>query len=402
MTRRRQYWFSILLFAATAWWVAAHPTADELAQNRRAVDALRKNADQMARLRDNLNHFLALPEKKQNSLVQLDHDLHDWPVAKKERYLAVLERYADWLEQLRQQDPAKHKQIMDAPNAESRLVLIRERRDHEWMQSQPRAQREEWARKAADERGAYVAQLRQDERTRHQQWVVAQRFWKELETKKDLPCRLSDFSDKVKNYVKDYLLPKMSEAEKQRLSGAEGRWPDYPLALVEAAAKRPSALPLLAERPRTFAELPEPIRKHLIEKKAGKDVAKAKVLKQYTFFNDSSNFASKVVEVAKENGKLPFEHEYLACTIQSLQKPMREFVKNKLEPAIKDQPADNSKFSASEGKWPDYPQVIQELSQKHNLQPPWHILPEPEKWKWDNYRYLKRQPPESGKDQPES
>jgi hypothetical protein len=405
MTRRCQYLFSMLLFAGTAWWAVAQPTADELEQNRSRLHVLRKNAEQMARLRDNLQHFLALPEKKQNSLVQLDHDLHEWPAAKKERYLAVLERYADWLEQLRQQDSAAYKAIKDAPNVESRLVLIKGRRDREWMQTQPQAQREEWARLPAEERGAYVAKLRQDERMRRQQWVVAQRFWKELEAKKELPCRLSDFSEKVKNYVKDYLLPKLSEAEKQQLSAAEGRWPDYPLALVEIAAKRPSAMPPLRaeDSPRKFAELPEPIRKHLIEpKKAGKDVAKAKLQKQYMQYDGGPYFASKVVELALKDGKIPFEHEYLACTYKSLLKPMKEFVDGKLMPALKDHPADESKFKESQGKWPDFPQAIQELSQKHNLQPPWHILPEPEKWKWDNYRYLKRRPPDLAKDQPES
>ena len=91
----------------------------------------------------------------------------------------------------------------------------------------------------------FVAKLRQESRLRREQWVIAQRFWKELETKKELPCRLSDFSDKVKSYVKDYLLPKLTEDEKKQLTGAEGRWPDYPLALVEIASKHPSALPPL-------------------------------------------------------------------------------------------------------------------------------------------------------------
>lgn len=407
MRRRRQYLFSMLLFAGTAWWAVAQPTADELEQNRRKLELLRKNPEQMARLRENIKQFSALPKDKQNSLVQLDHELHDWPAAKKDRYWAVLERYADWLEQLRQQDPAAYKAIKDAPNADGRLVLIRDRRDQEWMQSQPRAQRKEYARLPAEERAAYAARLRQDERTRHQQWVVAQRFWKELEGPKkiELPCRLSDFSDKVKSYVKDYLLPKLTDAEKQQLNAAEGRWPDYPMALVEIAARRPSALPppRVEESPRRFADLPEPIQKKLTEpKKAGKDTAKAKLKKEYMQHDGSPYFASIVVEIAFKDLKIPFEHEYLACNYKSLLKPMREFVDSKLMPALKDHPADADKFQKAEGKWPDYPKTIQELAQKYNLQPPWHILPEPEKWNWDRYRYLKRRPPDVAKDQPES
>src|SRR5207249_4156302 len=96
MKRRGQFLFSILLFAGTALWAVAQPSAEEFEQNRHKLDALRKNADQIARLRDNLKHFQALTEKKQSSLVQLDHDMHDWPAAKKARYFGVLERYADW------------------------------------------------------------------------------------------------------------------------------------------------------------------------------------------------------------------------------------------------------------------------------------------------------------------
>src|SRR5205823_2655897 len=103
--------------------------------------------------------------------------------------------------------------------------------DREWIQTQPKVQREQWEKLPAEARSEFVARLRQHERQNHQQWVIAQRFWKELETKKELPCRLSDFSDKVKNYVKDYLLPTMTEAEKKQLNSAEGHWPDYPLAL---------------------------------------------------------------------------------------------------------------------------------------------------------------------------
>ena len=389
MIRRRSI-LLLLLFAGTALWGIAQPAPEEL-ENRRKLEAIRKNPDQLAGLRENLKLFLALPEKRQDKIRQLDHDLHELPAAKQARYWAVLERYADWLDQVRQQDPPAYKAIKEAPDQTARLALVKERRDREWVQTQPKAYRDQWEKLPAEARADFVVKLRQEDRHKHQQWVIAQRFWKELETKKELPCRLSDFSDKVKNYVKDYLLPKLTEAEIKQLSGAEGLWPDYPVALVEIASKRPSALPPQRneELPRKFAELPDPIRKHLIDKKGGKDVSKPKILKQYTQFDGSPNFASKAVEIALKDGKVPFESEYLACNYKSLLKPMKDFVDNKLVPVLND-PADKRKFADNEGKWPDYPLAIQELSQKHGLQPPWHFLPEPEKWKWDNYRPTKR------------
>ena len=122
-------------------------------------------------------------------------------------------------------------------------------------------------------------------------------------------------------------------------------------------------------------------------------VAKGKIVKQIMQHDGSPYFASRVVEIAKSEGRLPFDNEYLASNYKSLLKPMREFVDGKLLPSLKEHAGDEKKFKDAEGTWPDYPQTIQELSQKYNLQPPWHILPEPEKYRWDNYRYLKRRTP---------
>src|SRR5437763_446308 len=98
MIRRRYFLLLILMFAGTALWAVAQPVADEAADNRRKLEAIRKNPDQLARLRENLQQFNALPEKKRDKLVQLDHEMHGWSAAKQARYIGVLDRYADWLE----------------------------------------------------------------------------------------------------------------------------------------------------------------------------------------------------------------------------------------------------------------------------------------------------------------
>ena len=256
MMRRRCYLLTILVFAGPVLWAVAQPTAEELEQNRRKLDAIRKNAEQLANLRENLQQFQALSQKRQDKIVQLDHDLHEFPAAKQVRYFNVLERYADWLDQLRQSDPRVYQAIKNAPDAAVRLALIKDQRDREWMQTQPKAYREQWDKLQGEPRTAFVAKLRLDERQKHQQWVIAQRFWKELEAKKEMPSQLSDFSEKVKTYVKEFLLPKLTDAEKNQLKSAEGRWPDYPVALVEMASKRPTALP-----PLRIEELPRRLRR---------------------------------------------------------------------------------------------------------------------------------------------
>lgn len=298
----------------------------------------------------------------------------------------VLAQHADWLEQLRQREPQAFQAIKSAPSASAKLTLINERRDFELIAAQPPSVRDQWDKLGREGKVQFLAKLRAEEREKHEQWVLAKRFWKELEGKKEIPCRRADYpGGKVKDYVENYLMPYLSAEEKTQLTNAEGRWPDYPRTLVEIASKRPSALPT-PNTPREFALLPMPVQQRFkIEPK--KPGGKPKLIKPLDNFK-GPNFASHVVEIGLSTNKLPFGHEYLACNTNTLLVPMREFVDDKLMPAVKDHPADLRRFTDSEGKWPDYPLTIQELAKKYKLDPPWHYLPEPERWRWDAYRNL--------------
>src|SRR5262249_47608654 len=217
--------------------------------------------ERLERLRHNLKAYLELPEARRETIARLDRDLRDLPAKKQERLLRTLERYADWLDQPRKRDPKLHPAIQEPPNSAARLALIKDQRDREWMAQQPKAYRDNWDKLEGAARGEFVTKLRGEERHKREQWLIAKRFWKELETKQPMPSRLSDFADakvdRVKRYVEDYLLPNLTAAEKKQLEDAEGRWPDYPQALVEIASKHPSALP--PKRPESFAELPLPV-----------------------------------------------------------------------------------------------------------------------------------------------
>ena len=386
MKYRRYLLGLLVLFAGTALWAVAEPTAEELEQNRRKLDGLRKHPEQLARLRDNLKAFLELSETKQGAILKLDHDLSEAPAAKQAKLWSALERYADWLDQLRKSDPQAYQAIKDAADGATRLALVKEQRDREWMETLPKAQRVEWTNLKGAARAAFVAKLRAEERTKHEQWIVAKRFWKELhDPKKEMPCRLSDFtSDKVKTYVSEYLMPFLTAEEKKQLDSTAGRWPDYPQALVEVASKHPSALPppRVESLPKHLSELPKPVRDRVSEKKT--DKGKSKLLQKLIPYDGRPNFATKVVEFGTKEGKQPFEFEFWASNHRSLLAPMKDFVDNKLTPVLKD--SEKKQLSDIEGHWPLYPQTIQELASKHNLQPPWHILPEPDRWKWDLYR----------------
>jgi hypothetical protein len=400
MIRRRYFLLLIVLFVGTALWAVAEPTAEEL-EVRRRLEEFRKHPEQLARLRENLQGYLRLPEMRREAITKLDREMRELPAKKQERLWIVLERYAEWLEELRQKNPQAYQAVKDAPDAAKRLALIQDRRDREWMDLQPKTQRDRWDALKGEARVKFFTELRQEERQRHAQWVVAKRFWNQLESKPPtpMPSRLSDFFyyktdksgkvekvERVKRYVEEYLMPFLTPQEKKQLADAAGDWPDFPQALVEIASERPSALLGAKNPPRKYKDLPEPVRRRLEKKDKFGSPVKKKLLNEIERYEGPS-FASKVVEIAGRENKLPFNHEFWASIDKSLLPPMQDFVANKLHRAI-DQ-AEKRKLADSMGKWPDYPLMIQELSQKHNLQPPWHFLPEPNRWKWDLYRNSK-------------
>jgi len=261
------------------------------------------------------------------------------------------------------------------------------------MRSQPKTIRDKWAKLEGAARATYVTALRDEERQRHRRWQIAARFWPDLlDEKKTMPCRLSDFSEKVKVYVGEYLSVLLSKEEKDQLTRAEGRWPDYPQTLMEIASKHPSALasklpfavpPQAAALPHLLTELPVPIRVSL-EKKGARGQEK-QLIKQLEKYEKKDKFIEKVVELGTNRGDKPFAFEFWACNYASLSIPMRDFVTGKLKPAIENSD-DEKLLKFSEGNWPNYPTTIHDLSRKYHLHPPWHILPDADRYKWDNYR----------------
>src|SRR5205823_1338493 len=61
----------------------------------------------------------------------------------------------------------------------------------------------------------------------------------------------------------DNLWPRLSKEEKDRMSRAEGRWPNYPRALVQLTDKDPFRLLTPATGPSKLEDLPEELRKQL-------------------------------------------------------------------------------------------------------------------------------------------
>jgi hypothetical protein len=358
------------------------PGADELQESRAQLEQWRKHPDQMARLLRDLQAFLALPEARREQILKLDHDLQEESAASRARLLNVLERYVRWLERLPQE---QRQAIENAPDASSRLALIQELRDGEWMQRQPRAIRERWAGlKETRIKVELVLTLRQDEHRRHQEWALTIRFWDDLQKGKPLPRRFADLDPQDREGVKEFLMPMLTEEEKGRLKQAEGRWPDYPRALVEIADRHPFALPG-ANGPRSLEDLPKVLQARLSapNKNPFASGKYADLLR-----GDEGRwprFAIKVAEVNRQYIRNPLPRELWASTYKSLLEPMRAYVDNVLKPVLSSKEA--WQLEDAETTWPAYPEMIGELARAHKLPPPpWATALSGPRERWDNYR----------------
>lgn len=379
MNRKTLILYAGLLLMLTPFQGSAEPTAEELEQNRRKLSEWRRHPENYQHLRKEADTFFALPDEQQQRILRLDHELHDEPAARQARLHNVMDRYVEWLDKL---DDKDRQRIKSAPDKNARLAIIQELRDADWMKYRPKAQRERYLALQGDAKTEFIKALRQDERQRRQEWLIAARFWNDLEKKTPLPSRLTDYTGEVITYVNEYLMPMLSDKEKDRLAKAQGKWPTYPLTLVELADAHPPALPG-PDGPKSFAELPNEVQKRF-KTKVGAGAPKK--------LNDAKKhwpeFAIAVTSYAASNKKIvtPFPHELWPWNRSCLSPQMQEFLANKLTKVLDNQEMLRLIDAEAKARWPEYPLTIKELADNHNLHVPWQTLPGKG---WDNYRNLR-------------
>ncbi len=391
--------------------------------------------------------FLALPEEKQRAMRKLHADLEKLAPAERDWLKDVLSRYVDWLERL----PETSRQAMlDAPDAATRLKVINQLREKEWIAHLPRATQKQLSKLPSgkappavaafstlrvlfgsdsgprslmaaavaiagnnDLREDAIKSLKKTESRKARDWMIAARHWEQLTApnRPEMPSRPADFGESTETFIKEYLLPALSGAEKDRLLKAEGRWPLYPLTLVELADKHPMALPQ-RNGPTTFDALPADV-KLKFTGKAGK---KGEKVEDKGKKNWDQIFAKNVPKVEARLEKIPLRnptdaikfacaaatyihnpakkavvkmpHELWAAKPQDMSQAMQVFL-DEQGPFMKSLTAnERSDLSTLKGLWPEYPLRVQELAGQNGFRPPWQSLPEfPNKGNvWDKYR----------------
>ncbi len=374
-------WSRLILVLLTAGLAAAapllavfEPTPEELEQNRQKVAFLKKNDKDYANLLHGLAEFLALPREERDRLRRLDHDLHQEPPSTQTRLFNVMERYADWLERL---PPRERQEIRAARTGPERLAVIRRLRFNQWLARLPRATREEMGRLSGEKKEQYIAALKKQERDQRTEWALAFRDWDERLRKRPA-INPEQLPERVKVYVSEYLLPRLSAEEQARLDRARKNKPaQFGKTLVELADRYPMALPGV-RGPTRFAELPREVQKMLPMLRTPPP--------HFPRIKEAEGrwplYGTVVAGVALKAGKeLPTE--FLPTRYKDLSHEVRLFLDGQLVAMLS--PEEHKQLDRAQGHWPGYPRAIEGLARKHHLEVPWQTLPGPREV-WDRYR----------------
>jgi hypothetical protein len=348
---------------------------DEVERNRLLLEKWRSDPEHYQSLRRSLRAFLALPEERQKRLRQLDQDLHEEESATSVRLQRVLERYAEWLQQLPEAD---RQQLQRETDPNKRLQLIRGLREREWVQGLAKAIRDDLEKLPADQQRVRVAQLRQEERKRHKQWQVAIRNWAELMQNRPQITRLQDLSPEVNTFVHESLFPMLTAEEKNHLLQTEGKHPLFLRTLVGLAEKHPIRLPGPTTGPATFEQLPAELQARLTRVKDWP----SPLVKQTE--GKWPDYAIQVTRFARDREhKVRLPKQLGPCRPGEFSPSVREFIEKKLVPALGAD--DAALLHKAEGIWPRYPSLLLQLAGKHGLQVPGMRLPGPPQM-WNPYR----------------
>jgi hypothetical protein len=357
----------VLALAAAAPAVPDGP-AVERDQNRRLVARYRTDPAHYERLKNDLRWFQSLPPERQAALRKLDQDLQKEDPVLQARLFRVMDRYATWLERLPEAD---RRRIEAAPTAAERLRIVKELRDKEWVARLPRAKQQELEQVAPDKRAELLESFRKQDRERRLEWERALAEGEER-PQAGPPLHLADLPPGVRVYLANQLTAR----EQERLKDAEGQWPAFGQTLLELAAKHPVTIPGPADGPRRPKDLPPAVRDRL------KELGALERKRLRAVEGRWPEYAIVVTRLVRARGQtMPVELG--PCHADELPPAVKAYLDKKLLPALG--PKEKQLLRAAEGYWPDYPRILVNLAQHHNLSVPGLLPPGPRNF-WEKLR----------------
>jgi len=353
-------------------------SADPVEQNRRLIEKLRAEPERYERLKRDLKAFLALPADRQARLRQLDQALHASDPEEQERLWQIMDRYVTWLERLPEKD---RRPVDEAPDPTSRLKVVKEVLENQWIDRLPRAKRDQLAGVTGDKRATLIARFKEEEKTRRAEWNKA--LWSaDSGYRKGPIVRAADLPEDARRFVEKELLPAMSPEDRDKLKELEGRWPAYPRMLISMAEKYPIVPPPPVTGPITkYPELPDSIKRQLGQyfKDPKKWPQGAKMMEDSGRWPD---YAIGVTEFMRSKN-ISMPQELGPCRPREFTPEVRKFIEEKLIFELNS--SERAALDKAEGKWPEYPRALFELTRKHNLPIPGLPLPGSRDF-WDKLR----------------
>jgi hypothetical protein len=393
----RRTWFvptlCAIVAAAAPVLAVSEPTAEELQVNRRLLKQWRADQEHYARLKRDYLAFMALPADKRDRLRELDRDLHEEDADTQARLRRVLNRYNEWLDRLSETDRAR---VEVAEDGNQRLRVVKEIREQEWIAHLARFDQDRIRSTTGNQRAKLVEDLRQEEHKRRKDWQLAFVNLEVPGNRTAKPEHIQDFPADTRLYFHLSLQPMLGWGEdRDRIRGADGKWPDLALALWDISRKHGVAKvpPGQWEGPRNFEslkvdELPKEIKNLVLfrnrPKEGGMNRSDLTQLKRLREANTKwPDFALALHDIAEAKGAT-FSKPLGPCMLKDFHPVVQKFYEQKLGPELskKGNEADLLKLENAQGKWPAYPFAFMEVAKKHNMKVPGTSLGgPPELWK---------------------
>lgn len=370
MTAVRRTFLALVLAATPAVRADESPGAkgkERTDADRPTLQQLQADPARYARLVQELRAFQNLPTEQQSRLRKIDKELNEANPAAVARLHRSLVRYVDWLDKLPE---SKRNYIESATEPAERLARIRQLREQEWIERLPKAQQDQIRSVTGESRVALIKKFKVEEKQRRQDWQAATRHWDELQ-KGPPPTRRVELPSEARTFVDTVLLPRMTNADQERLKGVEGKWPAF-MEMLTDLSDRYVPFPGAA-RPKEPSDLPEEMRKRIgalrPAQRQGLQAAEGKW----------PDYPQELLRVLRRRMLTP---RLTPARPADFDEPVQQFIRNQLFPRLTAD--DTRQLSNAEGAWPDYPKAVALMAGKHNLIVP-GMLPLPKSY-LDKYR----------------
>jgi hypothetical protein len=166
----------------------------------RRLEALRGQPATYEQMRHEIVAFYDLPPERREELRRLHQAIQDKDESARLGLLEGLERYADWREQLSEEEC---RQIDNAPSKAERLGMIRRLRAEKSIRTLPPRQRKELEKLPREKRKRKIAQLRKEEVEKNYkpQWRG--------------PSRFDDYPEGVKHFFNRHIRKRLNATEEK-------------------------------------------------------------------------------------------------------------------------------------------------------------------------------------------